>query len=145
MRGPLALPGVAQQSHGRIVATKLPVPGLLDVVALRHRGRNSRMSQQRPREPPNQFGVRVQPAQHPGHPIIVGDFIAQRPIHLALQREKRTRARFELAVERIVTAHPVVQQAEVPAVGTARVTIPGSQQSNCLPGPWNRYEPAVGC
>ena len=35
--------------------------------------------------------------------------------------------------------------AEIAALSNLKSLYVGSDACNCLPGPWNRYEPAVGC
>jgi len=73
----LALPRVAQELHRRILTLKLPVPGLLNEIALYHGAGDKRVTGQTASDAPNQFGIGVQAAKHPIHPIIVGDLIAQ--------------------------------------------------------------------
>ena len=73
----LAPPRVAQELHWRVLTLKLPVPGLLNEIALYHGAGDKRVTGQTASDAPNQLGVGVQAAKHPIHPIIVGDLIAQ--------------------------------------------------------------------
>ena len=73
----LVPPGVTQEFHRRVLALKLPVPRFLDEIALNHGAGDKRVTDQTASDAPNQFGIGVQAAKHPIHPIIVGDLIAQ--------------------------------------------------------------------
>ena len=69
----LVPPGVTQEFHRRILTLKLPIPGLLNEIALYHGAGDKRVTGQTASDAPNQLGVGVQAAKHPIHPIIVGD------------------------------------------------------------------------
>ncbi len=73
----LAPPRVAQELHRRVLTLKLPVPGLLNEIALNHGAGDKRVTGQTASDAPDQLGVGVQAAKHLIHPIIVGDLIAQ--------------------------------------------------------------------
>ena len=73
----LALPRVAQELHRRVLTLKLPVPGLLNEIALNHGAGDKRVTDQTASDAPDQFGIGVQTSKHPCHPIIVSDLIAQ--------------------------------------------------------------------
>ena len=73
----LAPPRVAQKLHRRVLTPKLPVPGLLNEIALNHGAGDKRVTDQTASDAPNQLGVGVQTAKHPIHSIIVGNLIAQ--------------------------------------------------------------------
>ena len=67
---------MAQELHRCILTLKLPVPGLLNEIALNHGAGDKRVTEQTASDAPNQLRVGVQAAKHPIHPIIVGDLIA---------------------------------------------------------------------
>jgi hypothetical protein len=68
---------VAQELHRRVLTLKLPVPGLLNEIALDHGAGDKRVTGHTASDAPDQLGIGIQAAKHPSHPIIVGDLISR--------------------------------------------------------------------